>query len=201
MRAGHTEPFRQLLLRGPQVLQQLLERLSKLQRAEVLAVQVLDQRFAKSFGVVAVADDGRDGGQSGEAGRAQPPLPRHELVATVPASNHHRLQHTYLADRRGERLERIAVEAPARLFGVGSDGRHRHLQKPRFLCRAGNQRAQSAAEPSLFHVSLLLENTRNFRFSADGVGSGRGVMTSGNEPTAGTSGSTARESTSVASAR
>ena len=43
----HADPVRELLLLQPELVEELAERLSQLDRVEVLAVDVLDERFSE----------------------------------------------------------------------------------------------------------------------------------------------------------
>ena len=119
--AGDAHPIRQLLLLEPQLLEQLPERLGELDRAQVLAMDVLDQRLTQRVGVVGVADHDRDRGQPGELGRAQPPFAGDQLVARAGLADDDRLQDPDLTDRDGERRDRLVVEVRPRLLRVGGD--------------------------------------------------------------------------------
>ena len=70
----------------------------------------------------------RDLLEPGQLGGTPAPLAGDELVAAAgPRAHEHRLHDAALGDRAGERLQRLLVEPPARLGGVGRDELHRQL--------------------------------------------------------------------------
>ena len=107
---------RHLLLGEAEVLDELLVGGGLLERVEVLAVEVLDQRLlerrrrrrrSRTMAGMAV--------EAGPLGRPPPPLPGDQLVGAVAGRpDQDRLQHAELADRGGQRRQRLLVEVPAR---------------------------------------------------------------------------------------
>ena len=81
LRAAAPDPAGQLLVRGAELLEQLLVGGRLLQRVELDPVDVLQQRVAQHGVVGGVPDDGRHGVQPGGAGGPQPALAHDELVA------------------------------------------------------------------------------------------------------------------------
>jgi hypothetical protein len=116
----------------PEVLDELLVGGGLLERVEVVPVQVLDERVFQRGGVVGLAHQRRNGLEPHPPGGAPPPLPRDDLVPVVDGTNENRLQHADLADRVGERPERLLVEVVPRLEAVGADRRRgERLETPR----------------------------------------------------------------------
>ncbi len=97
------DAVRELVVREPEVLDQLLVGTCLFERAQVLAVEVLDERLLDGAELVGVADEGGDGREPGSLGRPPAALPRDQLVGAVAAgSNEHRLDDADLAHRRSE---------------------------------------------------------------------------------------------------
>src|SRR5581483_5722394 len=152
VRPGDPEALRQRLLLEAELLQQLSERLGELDRVQVLPVDVLDQRLAEGVRVVALAYDRGDGRESRQAGRAQAPLPRDELVSALRAPHDDRLQDPDLANRHRQRLQRLVLEARPWLTRVGRDAVQGDLEQRRpFLHRPGNQGGQTPPQPASLH--------------------------------------------------
>ncbi len=120
-RATAADALRELVVGDAEFLEQLLVGSSLLQRIELGAVDVLQQRVAQHGVVGCAAHYGRDGLEAGGGRRAQAALAHHQLVAVGDAPHHHRLQHPELAHRVGQFGERVLVEDLARLLGVGLD--------------------------------------------------------------------------------
>ena len=140
VRSRVAEPFGHGLLRHAEILEQFLERPGQLERSQILAMDVLDQRFTERLGVVAMTDDRRDRGQPRQPGRSNPPLPGHQLVAPVPGPNDHRLEHADLTDGASQRSQRFLGEIPARLSRVRGDGTHGDLEQPAVVGRPRYER-------------------------------------------------------------
>ena len=108
-----------LLARDPQLLDEQRAGARLLDRVEVLARHVLDQRELDRLGVVVGAHERRDGVEPGERGGAPAPLAGDQLVRALGARPHeHRLQQPALAERAGEGEQRRLVELLARLSRV-----------------------------------------------------------------------------------
>ena len=121
MRAAAADAVGQLVVGGAELLQQLLVGGRLLEGVELRTVDVLQQRIAQHRVVVGRADDGRDGLQPRQPGRAQPPLAHDQLVAAVVGADHDRLQHPELANAVRQLGQRVLVEDRAGLAGVGPD--------------------------------------------------------------------------------
>ena len=93
-------------------------------------MEVLDQRLLERGGVVGLADQGRDRLEPDPAGGPPAALAGDQLVAVAARAHEHRLEHADLADRVGERRERLLVEVLAGLETVRPDRRHRELLEP-----------------------------------------------------------------------
>src|SRR5258708_35040113 len=99
VRAGTADPLGKLLMRGTEVVEQLLIRRSLFQRVELLPVQVLHERITEHGIVVSLADDGRDHGKAGSLGRSPAALAHDELILSVPkVTNDDRLKEADLGD-------------------------------------------------------------------------------------------------------
>ncbi len=103
--SGHADPVGELLLLQPELVQELSEGLAKLDRVEVLAVDVLDEGFSEQVGVIRIPQDDGHGGQPGQLGGTEPPLPRDDFVALTRPAHDDRLQDPDLADRRRQLLQ------------------------------------------------------------------------------------------------
>ena len=133
---------------------------------EVGPLQVLDEgeleRLAPRLG--GRPEDGRDPGEPGEGGGAEPALPGDELEAVAVALHDDGLEDAVGADRVGEAGEGLGVEVAPRLLGVGADGGDRDLDElgvvlgragPGVLVedrgrarRAAEQGVEAASEPA-----------------------------------------------------
>ncbi len=123
------DPAGQLLLGAGEVVEQLLVRGRLLQRVELRAVQVLQQRVPQQVVVGRVAHDRGDPLEPCLARGPPAPLPGDELVAVGTGRPHHdRLQQPDLADRVDELAERLLVEDGPWLTRVGRDLTQRQLR-------------------------------------------------------------------------
>jgi hypothetical protein len=121
-RAGAAQAAGQVLLREPQLLDQRRARSRLVDRVEVLARHVFDQRRLHPRRLVLVAQERRDLGQPGLPGRAPATLARDQLIAAVGEGPHdHRLDHAGLGNRLCQGRDRVRVDATARLLRVGPD--------------------------------------------------------------------------------
>ena len=90
-RAALADPLGDLVVGQPEVLDQLLEGGRLLERREVLAVEVLDQRLLDGADVVVGrAHDRRDRRPAGPLGRPPPPLAGDQLVTVVDGAHEDR---------------------------------------------------------------------------------------------------------------
>src|SRR5438874_11598648 len=122
------DPLGELVLREPVLVEQLAVGLGLLERGEVLALHVLDQGELEAVLGAGLAHDDREPLEAGAHRRAQPALAGDQLVAPRDAAHDQRLEEPVAADRVGELAERLVVEVPARLLGVGHDLVDRHRQ-------------------------------------------------------------------------
>ncbi len=92
------------------------------ERRQVLALEVLDDRDLERRVVVDLFDQGGDGLESGETRRAPATLAGHDLVGVrSERADEDRLEDAVLADRRRELVECFRFEDEARLLGVRLD--------------------------------------------------------------------------------
>jgi hypothetical protein len=126
-------------VRDAELGEQLLVGRRLLERVELDAVDVLQQRVAEHDVVGGGADDRRDAAGARALRGAPAALAHDELEASGPGLPHHDwLQQPELADRVLQLGERLLVEGGARLVGVGGDGgdvdlavlRARHRLRP-----------------------------------------------------------------------
>ena len=102
-----------LLARQPELLDQQRAGARLLDRVEVLARHVLDQRELERLGVVVRAHERRDRVEPRELGGAPAPLAGDQLVGAVGRrADEHRLEHAALAQRAGEREQRLPRRTP-----------------------------------------------------------------------------------------
>jgi hypothetical protein len=134
---------------GAELVQQLLVGRGLLERVELLAVQVLQQRVAQHVVVGGLADDGRDRLQPACRPARQPPLAHDELVALAAVvvgqlPHDDGLEQPDLADGHDQLGQRLLVEVGARLQRVGRDAVQRHLGE----AGPGDRRATAALPPA-----------------------------------------------------
>ena len=120
--AAASDPRRHLLVRETEVLDELLVGGGFLERVEVGAVHVLDQRVLERRRVVGRSDEGGDRLQSGAPRRPPTTLARDQLVAVVRGSYEHGLEHADFPNGVGQRAELLLTEMLAWLVPVGLDG-------------------------------------------------------------------------------
>src|SRR5438552_18366200 len=90
---GLAKALGHLLLREIVGLHEELVGAGRLDRVEIRALEVLDEGELEPV-LDVVADNGRDGGPSGQSRREHPPVPRDELVGVAFAGYHYWLQDT-----------------------------------------------------------------------------------------------------------
>ena len=139
------DPRSNLVVREPEVLDELLVRRRLFQRVEVVAVQVLDERVLQRRRVVGLLDQGRDRLEPDPTGGSPSPFAGDELVAVARGAYQHRLEHAHLTDRVSERAQRLFVEVIAGLIPVGPDRRHGELVE---AARVGSRLASGRDERS-----------------------------------------------------
>jgi hypothetical protein len=177
-RVGHrrailADPRRHLLLRQPELVDQPVIGRRLLDRVEVGALQILDQRALERLAGVDVLHHHRDLHHPGALRRPPPPLAGDEQVAAaVPRPHHQRHDHAVRLDRRRQLVELGLAEVPPRLLRARVDVLDRRLEVGplaldrrrggRGRARSGgrrrgrrarrHQRAQPAPEPALLRV-------------------------------------------------
>ena len=80
-RSGSTDARRDLVLAEPEVVDQLAIGVGGLERVEVVALEVLDERQLELVAIGELADDRRDPLEAGRLGGAKTALAGDELVA------------------------------------------------------------------------------------------------------------------------
>jgi hypothetical protein len=159
-RVGHgravlADATRHLLLREPELLVEALVGLRLLQRQQLLALDVLDQRQLQQPLVGHVAHHHRHGGEARFARGTPAALAGDDLVALALPAHQDRLHHArFLQGRRqllqarrlehGARLEGVGLQAVERGFGRGLGGEVRSL-------RIRQECGQSLAQRLSFH--------------------------------------------------
>ena len=113
-----------LLVGHPELLDQFRERRGLFEWAQVLALDVFDERDAERGRVRDVADQGRYSVQTGEPRRAPAPFAGDELVAVAPitqGTHHHGLHHPLRPDRVRQLLQTLGAQVPPRLIAALAD--------------------------------------------------------------------------------
>ncbi len=101
-----------------------------LDRGEILARHILDQRKHERLAVVALPDEGGDGREPGCTGRAPAAFPGDELVAAaLRRPDDDGLHDSLRADRFGEAADPVRVDVLSRLARVRADRAERDLQQ------------------------------------------------------------------------
>ena len=92
------------------------------ERRQVLALEVLDDRDLEGRVVVDLLDERRDRLEPGQPRRAPAALAGDDLVGIRPErADEDRLEDAVFADRRGQLLERLGLEDHPRLFRIRLD--------------------------------------------------------------------------------
>lgn len=144
-RVGHlgpraADPVGQLVVGAVEVLEQLVVGGGLLQRVELGAVEVLQQRVEEKLFVLGGPHDGGDGLQARLAAGAPPALAHDQLVtAGAQLADHDRLEEADLLDGGDQFGEGVLVEDLPGLARVGGDGVERQLGEVR-ADRARGQR-------------------------------------------------------------
>src|SRR5262249_3307143 len=118
MAAALADRLRQILLSVAELLHEAPIAFGLLKRGQILALDVLDKRDLQRLVIGELADDDRNLVQLGDLRRAPASLAGDDLIGiggVGMATHQQRLQYPLLADRRGKRMERLVIEAPARL--------------------------------------------------------------------------------------
>ena len=124
--------------------------LGGLDRIEILALQVFDERDLELGLIVQLADHGRDALEAGRRGRPQASLARDEPIAIDRLGDEDRLQDAVLTDALGQggQLRRVEASPQCCLIGQASGGFHRsngpdlgltgNIIAPPFVSRIGD---------------------------------------------------------------
>ncbi len=122
------EPVGELGVGDAELFEELFVGGGLVERVELDAVDVLEQRVAEHHVVGGVPDDRGEGGESDAARGPEAALAHDELERSgARLADDDRLQEPELADRVLELRQRLFVEAGARLLRVGDDGGERDL--------------------------------------------------------------------------
>ena len=173
--AALADGSRQHLLRMTKFLYQPLEGLRLLERGEVAALEVLDQRELQRLAVAELAHDHRDLVQPGPLRCAPAPLAGHDLVAGRSRGRPHEegLEHAMLAQRGCQRLQLVLGEGTAGLEGGGAEELDRDPQRAALLglrlrlglAQKGRQAHPKPAPPRLWrrlgHQATRSRSRRN----------------------------------------
>ena len=133
---GFPQPFRRLLLRKAVGRDQPRDGRSLFQVVQIAALEVFDQREQRALLLARAREQARHLAQPRELCRAQPSLPRDELIALVRAADSQRLEDAIAADAVAQRAQRGLVKLDARLVGVGAqriDGQIEHAAREQRL--------------------------------------------------------------------
>src|SRR5689334_14087403 len=112
---------------------ELLVALGLLDRIEVFALDVLDERKLGHRRFVDLADDRRDCMQPRFLCGPPAPLTRDDLEAVPAGPQKDRLKHAALRDRFGELADRLFAKLDARLVRVRPDARYVNLTNARLI--------------------------------------------------------------------
>ena len=127
---------RDLVVGEREILDQLLIRGGFLERVQLLALDVLDDGVLQHRGVVGDPHHGRDRLEPDPPRRAPAALAGDQLVAAaLRGPDEHGLEDADLADRVGQRGQRLLVEMLARLLRVRPDLRGRDVGQAAGLLR------------------------------------------------------------------
>ncbi len=147
--AGAADALGDGRLRQPEIVDELAVGGRLLQRREVGAHDILDQRQLQHGARDGLLDDGGHRAQPRQTGRPPAPLPRDEdepaTLRTV--GDHQRLDHPVHADRGGERLQRLRVHLDAGLIGIRRDRVDIDIERGRRpLAIGGDERVETTSQ-------------------------------------------------------
>ena len=117
-RSGTTDPRRDFVLAEAELVDELSVGFRRLERIEILALQVLDQRELELVAIGELAHDCRDAFEAGGLRGPEPALAGDELVAVDRLGHEDRLDDAVLADARGQGRQAVGVEPLAWLVRV-----------------------------------------------------------------------------------
>ena len=119
MTAGLVDQLGQHVLGMAEVADQPLIRLGFLDRVQILALDIFDQRDLERGGVVEVAHDNRDFMETRALGGAPAALTGNDLIGAAVRADNDGLDHAARGDRGREFVQRGFIETAAGLAGVG----------------------------------------------------------------------------------
>ena len=123
MAAGFSDDAAQRFLAVVEFRDQLAIGFRFLNRVQILALNIFDERDFERFLLVKIPDDRRDAVKLSPLRSTPAPLARDDLKAAAMRADDDRLDHTALGDAVGQLLQRAIIEMTARLFGMGVDQR------------------------------------------------------------------------------
>jgi len=157
MGAGFVDELAQFLLGMAIDVDQPLIGLRLLDRVQILALDILDQRHLERLVVAELADDGRDFVQPRPLRRPPAPLASDDLEAVAVRADDDRLDDAARLDGLGEFDQRLFLENPAGLARMRLDAGDRNqlngappsfraASDGRFLLDLAKERGEAAAE-------------------------------------------------------
>ena len=174
MRARLADDLRKVLLRIVKLLDELLVALRFLERVEIDALHVLDDRELERFLVVNLADDHRHFVESGALRRAPATLAGNDLEnrRIFARTDEQGLHHAFFADRVRQLFELRRIEFSPRVGAVGDDRTDRKPPLARRIVVFGRTRTlhrghvadqcgEAAAEPRGFFCHGRLPHAAN----------------------------------------
>ena len=120
-RSRATDPLGEVVLGEPELLDELAVGVGGLDRVEVLALEVLDERELELLAIGQLAHDRRDPLEAGRLRGAQAALAGDELVAVDRLGDEDRLEDAVLGDAGAERRQPFGVEPLAWLVRIRRD--------------------------------------------------------------------------------
>jgi hypothetical protein len=148
--ARTTDRIGGLLMRDTELRDQPLQCACFLERIQILALDVFDQRHRNRRIVRHLADDGGDAGQSRDLRSAPATFAGDDFIARCFAcvggkrSHHDWLDDALIADRDGELFQRFLAQVDARLVLAALQLRQRQLRQLFAAGRAGSARITRA---------------------------------------------------------
>jgi hypothetical protein len=130
-RSSLTDSRGEVFLAEPEFLDQLPVGIGRLERIEVLALEVLDQGELELVPVGQLPNHGRDPVEAGCLSSALASLAGHQLVSIDRLGDQDRLQDAVLDDARRQGREPIRIEPLARLAWVRGDPTDLQLDRGR----------------------------------------------------------------------
>ena len=127
MTAGLADKFRHVFLAVGKAADQLMIALGLLDRAEIGALDVFDQRDFGAVGVVEIADYRGNAVQLRTLRCAPAPFAGYNLEAVARWAKHNWLKHSLFGDRLGKLIERDGVEMTSGLVRMRADLRDVHF--------------------------------------------------------------------------